>query len=388
MNPSVPGRLWVHRAICGSVRLLSAIAGWCGMLLARKPSQRVRICIEAGRKGWNLIEYQEIAESAAEFFGVESVVRHEVSDRKRYIRDAHSAILATRPDFYWFDPRSGAQEPLRAVFQSVTLAVVLAWYGVTPIAWLADAPNRVWRLQAEVVTVRRGVCLSFMHPWTGGVRFAHGRIHGPCLFPLSKATLYRLRSDRSQKPAGLDPVVCFVGSLYEPRRSRLETLRDDLARRGVRLDLIAPELTGRRLTNDEYWTALVDSDILITTADHVVSEAQDAVNQPHFIFRYTEALAAGAALVAPIVKGSEEFIRAGHDYLPFESIDEAGEQILELHEDASLRSLIAEQGHEAIVRLIESGIFWRSAVQAAIRGHEIRLNAPFSRTDSGAGSYG
>jgi hypothetical protein len=252
------------------------------------------------------------------------------------------------------------------VLQSVALALVLAWYGVTPIAWLADAPNRVWRLQAEVVTVRRGVCLSFMHPRKGGVRFAHGRIHGPCLFPLSKATLYRLRSDRPQKPVGVDPVVSFVGSLYEPRRSRLEALRDDLARRGIRLDLIAPELTGRRLTNDEYWAAILESDILVTTAEHAISQGHDVVNEPHFVFRYTEALAAGAALVAPIVRGSEELMHAGRDYLPFDSINEAGERVLELYEDLALRASVAEHGHRTSVRLIESGTFWRVATEAAL----------------------
>ncbi len=352
--------------ICAIVWLLSSLAGWCGTLLAHRSTNRARICIEAGRKGWDLIEYQEIGQSATEFFGVDGVVRHTVSDRKRYLQEARSIIRATSPELYWVDPRSGAQEPLRAVFQSVALAVVLAWYGVTPIAWLADAPNRVWRLQAEVVTARRGVSLCFMHPKTGGIRFAHGRFHGPCLFPLSMATLHRLRADRGAKRVGLDPVVSFIGSLYEPRQSRLESLRDDLVKQGVRLKLIAPELTGRRLTNDEYWAAMLESDILVTTAEHATSEGHDVVNEPHFIFRYTEALAAGAALVAPIVKGSEALIRPGRDYLPFTSLDGAGEQVLDLYEDVSLRASIAEHGHATVGGLVESRWFWKTAIEAII----------------------
>ncbi len=388
MNASARTRFALHRMTCSIVWLVSSLAGWCGRPLAHQSTFLTRICIEAGREGWNLIEYQEIGWSASEFFGAGGVVQHSVCDRKRYLQAAQTIIREVRPEFYWFDPRSGAQEPLRAIAQSVALAVILAWYGVTPIAWLANAPHRVWRLQAEVITVRRGVCLNFAHPKAGGVRFAHGRIHGPCFFPLSQATLHRLQAERAQKPKKLNPVVSFVGSLYEPRRSRLEALRDDLARRGVRLNLIAPELTGKRLTNDEYWAAMLESDILITTADHETSDVEDVVHEPHLVFRYTEALAAGAALVAPIVKGSEDQIRAGRDYLSFESIEEAAKRVLELQEDAQLRASVADQGHRTMERLVESGTFWRSAVRAATERNEMWLSAPFSGSDSKADFYG
>lgn len=358
-------RLWAHRSICGLVWLLATIAGWLGKCCRTARFDRPSICIESGRKGWDLIEYQEIGQSATEFFGIDDVVKHAVNDRRRYVRECLSVVRATRPQHYWVDPRSGSQVPLRAVLQSLALALIFAWYAVTPIAWLANGPHRVWRLQAEVLTARSGTCLVFMHPKRGGVQFAHRRVHGPCIFPLSIATLRRLQTERSQRRANADPVVSFVGSLYEPRRSRLLALGESLAQQGVRLRIVAPQLTGRRLTNEEYWDALVQSEILVTTADHVESKDQDVVVEPHFIFRFTEALAAGTALVAPVVKGSEALLRPGLDYAPYESLTEAAAVVVELCMSSRRRSSVAEQGHETIDYLVQSGWFWKSAVRAA-----------------------
>ena len=362
---SVPLRLWVHHVVCGVVWVLATISGWLGSWSRARRLDPPAICIEAGTQDWELIEYQEIQQSASEFFGAEAVIRHEVADRKHYISECRAVVRAARPRLYWVDPRSGAQEPFRAVFQSLALSVILAWYGVTPIAWLADGPNRVWRLQAEMVTAKAGTCLVFMHPRLGGIRFAHRRIHGPCIFPLSLATLHRLKAKRSQGRGGTDSVVSFVGSLYEPRRSRLLELRDLLARRGVHLRLNAPELTGRRLTNEEYWDALLQSDILVTTADHVESDGLDPVREPHFVFRYTEALAAGAALVAPFVRGTEHLVRFDRDYLAFDSVAEAAERVTELCRDAAWRTEVAQSGQQSMSRLLEDGWFWSSATSAA-----------------------
>lgn len=366
MNRPATLRLWVHRAVCGFVWLVATIAGWLGTCCRRERFNRPSICIESGRKGWDLIEYQEIGQSATEFFGVDSVVKHSVIDRKRYVSECLSIVRSTRPKLYWVDPRSGSQEPFRAVVQSFALAVIFAWYGVTPLAWLADGPNRVWRLQAEVLTAKSGTCLVFMHPRRGGIRFAHRRVHGPCIFPLSLATLRRLQERRSQGLVGTDPVVTFVGSMYEPRRSRLLELRDSLARRGIDLRLIAPELTERRLTNEEYWDALLESDILVTTADHVESDGHDPVREPHFVFRYTEALAAGAALVAPIVEGTEDFVYPGRDYFAFESLAEAAERVAELCSDVARRTDVSQSGQASMSRLVEDRWFWHSATRAAL----------------------
>ena len=364
-KPAMTLRLWIHRSICGVVWSIATIAGRLGALFRAEPSDRPAICIEAGARGWELIEYQEIQQSASEFFGPKAVIRHEVTDRRRYVSECRAVVRDLRPHHYWVDPRSGAQEPLRAFVQSLALSVILAWYDVTPIAWLADGPNRVWRLQAEMLTAKAGACLVFMHPRLGGIRFAHRRILGPCIFPLSLVTLRRLQAQRLQVRVRTDPVVSFVGSLYEPRRSRLLELRDLLARRGVNLRLIAPELTGRRLTNEEYWDELLQSDILVTTADHVESDSHDPVREPHFVFRYTEALAAGAALVAPFVRGTEHLVRFDRDYLAFDSLAEAAERVAELCSDADRRTEVAQSGQRSMSRLVEDGWFWSSVTSAA-----------------------
>lgn len=363
VRASVPLRLWIHRIVCGVVWVLATIAGWLGSWSRAKRHDRPMICIEAGRRGWDLIEYQEVWRSAIEFFGADAVIKHEIVDRRRYVSECRAVVRATRPQLYWVDPRSGAQEPVRALFQSLAVALILAWYGVKPIAWLADGPNRVWRLQAEMVTAKAGTCLVFMHPRLGGIRFAHRRVHGPCIFPLSLATLRRLQAKRSQGRIGNNPVVSFVGSLYEPRRSWMLALRDLLASRDVNLRLVAPELTGRRLTNDEYWDILLQSDILVMTAEHVESDGHDPVREPHFVFRYTEALAAGAALIAPVVHGTEKLIRPGRDYVGLESFSAAAEEVERLCSDGERINLVSQHGHRTMAKLVEHQWFWCTVTQ-------------------------
>lgn len=364
LSPSVTLRLWIHRLVCGVVWVLTTVAGWIGSWTRTERDGRPMICVEAGSQGWELIEYHEIWQSATEYFGANNVIRHDVSDRKRYVRASCAVVRDARPHLYWVDPRSGAQQSVRAVAQSLALALVFAWYGVRPIAWLANGPNRIWRLQAEMLTTRDGACFVFMHPRLGGIRFAHRRVHGPCIFPLSLATLRRLQSKPMRERVVTDPVVSFVGSLYEPRRSQLLELQDVLAQRGIALRLISPEITGKRLTNEEYWNTLLESDILVTTADHVKSDSQDFVREPHLVFRYTEALAAGAALVAPVVQGSEELIRSGQDYLGLESLSDAAEKIAWLCSHPERIERISRRGHGTMTELVESRWFWRTVTQA------------------------
>ena len=50
------------------------------------------LCIEAGTKGWESIEYKEIYKSAAEYIGEERVVKFEVTGDKDYIRQVNEVI--------------------------------------------------------------------------------------------------------------------------------------------------------------------------------------------------------------------------------------------------------------------------------------------------------
>ena len=47
--------------------------------------------------------------------------------------------------------------------------------------------------------------------------------------------------------------------------------------------------------------------------------AQKQLILPHLVYRYTEVLASGSLLVAPIVPGVEEYFRPGVDFVSFQS---------------------------------------------------------------------
>ena len=121
---------------------------------------------------------------------------------------------------------------------------------------------------------------------------------------------------------------------------------------------------------------LLETDILVTTADHVESDGHDSVRQPHFGFRYTEALAAGAALVAPFVRGTEHIVRAHRDNVAFESLTDAADRIVKLCSNAIWRAEVARGGEQSLSRLVEDGWLWRSA-KSAIRRTQSDYHAQY-----------
>jgi len=77
--------------------------------------QGVRLAIESGGRGWQLIEYEEIHRSACEYLGSERVHRVVVEDRRQYSRCMRTFVRQVRPTHYFYDPRTGSQQPIRGL---------------------------------------------------------------------------------------------------------------------------------------------------------------------------------------------------------------------------------------------------------------------------------
>jgi len=365
LNPHrVPGTVrWLARRTV--VLLTQALVGFSARIgKGRGTSHPTSICIESGVIGFTLLDVQEIERSAIEHFGADYVTRSLVEERHRYLRNARRAVAETRPKYYWVDPRSGSQRPVRGVLQSVGMAILLARYGVIPIVWLTDAPHRRWRLQAEVLTAGSGLAFTLESPSAGPIRFAHKRFLGPSPMPLSISTLDRLAATAQDRP-GDSVTAVFVGSLYEPRTSTVLRIQSALAERGYVLEIHARQMDGPRVSDDEYWRRLMKADAIFTTASHATDPSEDYVDSPHLIYRYTESLAAGTALVAPLIREADHLYEPNVHYAAYETEDEAIELLAELLENADFRARMGEAGRRRVRQLMMESSVWSLVDQLA-----------------------
>lgn len=333
----------------------------------RAEGGRARVCIESGLVGFTLIDIQEVERSAIEHFGRDAVSRSVVTDRNRYLSNARQALADNLPSMYWVDPRSGSQKCLRGPLQSVGLALLLAWNGVIPVVWLTDLPHRRWRIQAEILSAGSGIGFILENPLTASVTLAHRNFFGPTPMPISAETLDWL-AGLSAEPSISQPTAVFVGSLYEPRTTFIRMVQQSLAQRGYQLDVRARELGGERTSDQEYWRLLSSAHVVFTTAAQVGAvRGVDSTDSPHLVYRYTEALAAGTALVAPHVPGSEHVLEPGTHYAAYRNEAEAVELIIELLEDEERRIAMAVAGRARIEEIQRSDSVWILAGQLAER---------------------
>lgn len=355
-NPAARlGQLGLWLVVKAGLSLVGALR-WCTSGLPQRERQ-ASLAIESGTRGWELIEYEEIYRSAREYLGAPQISQVIIQDRANYLRDLRVALRTIRPTHYFYDPRTGIQGVLRGLWQATIAAVLFRWYGVTPIAWLTDLPIRVWRRQCWIVTAHSGVIVTLMSPPRVAAFVPHSRLTGPSLMALSDERLHVLQVGRSQRSPGV-PTAVFTGSLYEPRTTILTEIQDLLRAKGWDLQLKVRTLDGQRVPNEEYWSRLYRADILVTTADQVSGKGIDTVGLPHLIFRYAEALAAGALLVAPEVPGIRRYFVPGTHFAPYSTPPEAAEVIAYYLSHPAERLAIAAAGTERMTQLIRSHAYW------------------------------
>lgn len=362
-------RFGLHCLLATSVGLAVRLVGLMVQLRVGRSMAEPRLCIESGPMGFDLLEVKEVEQSAREFFGTSNVVRNNVNNRNRYLRLAQMALRKGGLTHYWVDPRSGHQSFLRAVGQSIGLALLLARYRVVPIVWLTDVPKRRWRLQAEILSAGSGVCLVVVAPMRSEVQLCGAQFVGPMTLPLSEATLNRLELLKTGLEPSSSPRAVFAGSLYEPRASFLGRVQSRLEANGEILEIFGRAAGGERRPEEEYWRDLLGADVIVTTAMPVGvgAEGCDAAVQPHLVYRYTESLACRTALVAPHVPGADDVFQSGIHYLGFESEDECVDTITRLLKNSELRTKVAQAGHARLRELLAGGAFWKRALSAAAR---------------------
>ena len=329
-----------------------------------------RLVIEAGRVGWaedpSLVE---LLNSARDYLGNDNVVRLEVlPGSSSYVNQVMRCISETAPTHYFYDPRTGSQSMWRGIAEAFAVSALLAWNRVTPITILMNLPFRQWRRQAAIITANRGLILTLI-PSDRAKRFLpHRRIHGPIFMPFSQQRLKYVRERHPQNDQGRKlPIISFVGSVYEPRTTFLQTIAEELSGKPVTLQFHLRQLDEPKILGEDYWSVLRGSDITITTAEHMAEPGADKGVPPHLVYRCTEALVAETLLLAP---HSPSPLIPGEHYVAFTSAKDLAVQVD--------RILLAPEEMERIRRagatFIEQRILhqdWWSEVSAALHDNPL-----------------
>lgn len=316
------------------------------------------MCIEAGVRGWQSIEFKELHAAAREYLGDAAVRKVEIAADRSYLQQVRQAMDAHHPTHYVYDPRSGSQRHAVGLWQAIRIGYELHIRDIVPIVLLTDMSLRYHRAQSVIITARRGVVVSFMSGRLAKAMFPHRRLVAPSLMPLSIATLDSvLRLPRAQSTERRRKAL-FVGSLWASRLMVLSEIAALLRRRGFELEIRGRKVGDQRLTDEEYWLALTTADVLVTTAEQGVTPTSDRPWIMQLTYRYLEALAAGTFLVAQDVPGVRRYFRPGEHYAAYDSPASAARQIEHYLTDDSERARVAEQGRARAAALVRARTFW------------------------------
>jgi len=352
--------VWVLGLITfGTVETFRAMALSLGLLKTR-PIAGGLICIAAGVRGWESIEFQEISQSAREYAGEGRVIELAVFSSRTYLSQVWRTLVDSEVTHYFFDPRTGSQNFVGSFFQTLVVGTMLALRGVTPIGYCTDISERQWRLQVAFVTARRGVCVCLMDASAVALIFPHPRVIGPSIMPFSIKTFERVAASRHNSPSQTKKLVSFVGSLYEPRTTMLFQIRDALEKDGISFDVSTRSLGEPKVPEDYYWESLSASDIQITTTSQIRHRgaALSEVNQ--LVYRATEALVCGAALVIEEVEGMGAHFQDGLHLYSFSTPEGAVAIVQKLLEDRSRLAAVKSAGYQKIEEIIRGQVFWKT----------------------------
>lgn len=326
-----------------------------------------RLLIEAGERGWSepAPGLLEIEQSAAEYLRSRDVFRLVLpAGSKSYVRTVFRRVAEVRPTHYFYDTRTGSQNPFWGSVEAIIVAAILAWYRSTPITILTNFPARRWRRQVSAVTAVNGLILVLLQPDNARGWLSHGRVYGPIFMPFSRKRVQQIREEFPRNPRGSKSrSVAFVGTTYEPRKTQLDNIEKTLGELGIALVRYERLPNDPKISQEEYWRFLRQASVTITTADHILKKGADTGFPPHMVYRYTEALVAESCLIAPDLGGPLEpwvhFVPLGDD-------EDLKAVVTRLFGTAGLAEEIRRNGSALISRRIENQSWWREVDEALI----------------------
>ena len=309
-------------------------------------------------RGWESIEFKEMYQSACEYLGNEQVIRLVVSPDQDYIKQVSIMLRKKRITHYVYDPRTGSQDCLKGFWQSIRIAFLMQTFQITPIAILTDLSIRLWRSQAGIVTAKDGLAVCFMSARQMSPIFPHSRLLGPSLIPFSVKTRELLDELIQARTSVIQTKAIFTGSLYEPRTSILTEVQERVWALGGDFEILGRILGTSRVSDEAYWSRLVNAGVVFTTSVQMKQPGTDWDNIPNLIYRYLEVLASGSLLIAQEVPSVRRYFLPDQHFVAYENPQDAAEKIVFYLKNRVARDRIAQLGKAKADALINAGIFW------------------------------
>tara|TARA_B100001093_G_C26828233_1_gene1014985 strand:+ start:1327 stop:2415 length:1089 start_codon:yes stop_codon:yes gene_type:complete len=325
------------------------------LICCRTKNRKTKLFIEAGTKGWESIEFKELYLSACEYLNSDNVEKVTIDRNQNYLRQIWFEVKSNQPTHYLYDPRTGSQSYWIAIIHSFIISVIFNWYNTKPIVFCPDIAYRRWRTQSAIVSCYSGILVTLMSPKKIGAMFPHSRMVAPSIMPFSKETFETIDKINIERHG-----VLFIGSLYEPRTTIINSINEKLKNRNLKIEIIGRENGAQRRPDDIYWSNIKSAKILFTTSNQINDFENDKYWITHLIYRYTEALVCGTLLIANYVPGIEKLFEPQNHFVPFEDENDAANLIEYYLNNEDKSKLIAESGKKRVMTHIESKTFWTS----------------------------
>lgn len=319
------------------------------------------LCLEAGVKGWEIIEYKELYQSAVEYLGDARVIKFVVSPDEPYLVQLKRFLQNnSNITHYGWSPRTGEQHWFKGLIEALRISLLLSKHDIVPIAFLTDMLVRRWRAKASMVTASSGIVVTLMSPTDVSLMCPHKRFVGPYIMPFSIKTLQYLEQKKRQIDIeGTAKNAVVLGALYEPRKSIVESVQSKLKEYGHDLIINGRSLDGARSSDDDYWSKMCNAQIVLTTSNVVDGgQGYDWPWKEHFVYRYMEVVASGSLLFAPNLPGIELYFTPDEHYITFSNEQEAADKIRHFLENEDEAKKIALQGFQRAKSLVEARSFW------------------------------
>jgi len=324
-------------------------------LLSFKKSKGAKsLLIEAGKIGWEHIDYNEQYNSAIEYLGEDKVFKAIIDKDQSYLYQVEENFKNFQPSHYFYDCRSGSSNPFLGLIESFRITLLCYKYNIIPICHLTDLAHVPWRLQAELMSLNSGIVSTLMSPKDIRNSLQSKRIVGPVPMAFSKITYKKIKAATKDVVKNID--VSTIGSMYEPRKTFINELQSMLLEQGIKLQVFGREVGSKRLETKDYWQVLASSKCVVTTGYQMSTNQTDSFSKlPHLIYRYIECLAAGSILVANEVPSINRLLEPNLDFISFENSKDACKKIIEFlnnypESENKYRSKMSS--------LIELNLFW------------------------------
>lgn len=321
---------------------------------------RSRLLIEAGERGWESLEFEELLQSSCEALGQENVHKLALGRKRDFLLTA-LVILKNRYSHVLIDPRTNPW-PRFQVLRILLIKWIANFRGTEIIAYVTDLGLRSHRKLAFRAVGKKGVVATFIDPDALPLEGVPARISGPLPLSISARTYERLI--HIQRSTNEPRRILFLGSLYSPRNDILTEISEGL-REDARCELLIVDKhkSKRKFTSLEYWELLCGADVILNTTVQSMETELDWRDVPQMNYRFIEALATGNLLISQSAPGVEKFFKPEEEFLPFTSAQSAVKQVTWALDNWDSASEIANRGQRRASEHIYRFAFWRELNQ-------------------------